>query len=320
MSKTTSKVMDGDIKKQHITINALFKNIHDHYVLYLLALPAVLYMIVFSYGPMYGIIIAFKEYNGIQGIWGSPWVGLDHFKRFFNSVQFLSTLKNTLWISLYSIIVGFPTTIAFAVLINSMTNVFFKKTVQMVTYIPHFISTVVMAGLILIFLEAPSGPINNLLSFLGIGPIDFIAKPDYFDDIYVWSGVWQGTGWSTIMYLSALAGIDPQLHEAAVIDGANKIKRIWHVDLPGIKTLIVVRLILRFGQVMSVGYEKALLLQNPLNTISSEIIQTYTYKIGIGGGEFSFSTAVGLFNSVVNFVLIILVNYISKKAGEEGLW
>lgn len=306
--------------RQQSKISVLGKNVRDHYALYILALPALIYMLIFCYGPMYGILIAFKEYNGALGIWGSPWVGLEHFKRFINSVQFVTTMKNTIWLSIYGIVVGFPITIGFALMINSLECLKFKKTVQLVTYVPHFISTVVMAGLVLIFLESPNGLINHILSLFGLEPIDFMARSDFFDDIYTWSGVWQGTGWSTIMYLSALAAIDPQLHEAATIDGANKLQRIWHIDLPGIMSLIVIRLILRFGQVMSVGFEKVLLLQNPLNLTTSEIVQTYTYKIGMGGGEFSFSTAIGLFNSIINFILLIIVNFIAKKVGEEGLW
>lgn len=306
--------------RQQSKISVLGKNVRDHYALYILALPALIYMLIFCYGPMYGILIAFKEYNGALGIWGSPWVGLEHFKRFINSVQFVTTMKNTIWLSIYGIVVGFPITIGFALMINSLECLKFKKTVQLVTYVPHFISTVVMAGLVLIFLESPNGLINHILSLFGLEPIDFMARSDFFDDIYTWSGVWQGTGWSTIMYLSALAAIDPQLHEAATIDGANKLQRIWHIDLPGIMSLVVIRLILRFGQVMSVGFEKVLLLQNPLNLTTSEIVQTYTYKIGMGGGEFSFSTAIGLFNSIINFILLIIVNFIAKKVGEEGLW
>ena len=307
-------------KKQNGFLQKLAKNVREHYALYLLTLPAFLYIAIFCYVPMYGVQIAFKEYNGALGIIKSPWVGLEHFRRFINSVQFATTMKNTLWLSLYNIITGFPITIGFALLLNSLTNLRFKKTVQLVTYVPYFISTVVMAGLIMIFLEYPSGPINNLLSFVGIKQVDFLSNYRLFDDIYTWSGVWQGTGWSTIMYLSALAGIDTQLHEAAIVDGASKIKRIWHIDLPGIAPIIVIRLILSFGKVMSVGFEKVFLLQNPLNTIASETIQTYTYKIGIGGGEFAFSTAIGLFNSIINFVLIIAVNFISKKVGEQSLW
>ena len=298
----------------------LAKNIREHYVLYLLALPAVAYYIIFCYGPMYGVQIAFKSFNGALGIWGSPWCGLENFQRFLNSSVFMSSLRNTLSISVYSLLASFPVPIILALMLNEVRLESFKKTIQMVTYAPHFISTVVLAGMILIFLESPNGLVNQFISLFGLQPVDFMARENMFNDIYVWSGVWQGMGWGSILYISALSGIDPLLHEAAVIDGANKLRRIWHIDIPGIMPVIVIQFILQCGSILSVGFEKVFLLQNSINIARSEVISTYTYKMGIGGGDFSFSTAVGLFNSLINFALLLTVNFISKKVGDVGLW
>lgn len=306
--------------KERSLFTRLLGNIREHYYLYILSLPALVLHLVFVYYPIYGVQIAFKDFNSSLGILGSHWVGFEHFIRFFNSNQFWILLTNTFRISIYSIIAGFPIPILLAFMLNDVKNKYFKKTVQMVTYAPHFISVVVLVGMLLIFLESPNGLINKVVGIFGASPTDFIAKPEFFDDIYVWSAIWQGAGWASIIYISSLAGIDPQLHEAAIIDGATKFQRIRHVDFPGILPVISIQFILVSGSILGVGFEKVYLMQNQLNLISSEVISTYVYKVGIIGAEFSFSSAVGLFNSLINFVMLVFVNTAVRKMGGTSLW
>lgn len=285
----------------------------------IIALP-VLVLLIFSYGPMYGLQIAFKDFIPTKGFAGSQWVGLKHFKTFVTSYQFGRLLKNTLTISLYSLIANFPAAIILAIAVNECGNRWFKKTVQMVTYAPHFISTVVMAGIILMVLSPYSGIVNNIIGAFGGEKIDFMAKPEYFRHIYVWSGVWQGIGFNSIIYISALAGIDQALHEAAVVDGASRLQRIIHVDLPGIMPTITIMLIMNCGKIMTVGYEKILLLQNSVNMSTSDVISTYVYRMGLENAQYSFSTAVGLFNAVINCILLVSVNMIAKRINDTSLW
>jgi putative aldouronate transport system permease protein len=300
-------------------VHPLLKDLKINFELYLMIIPVVVYFIVFHYLPMYGIIIAFKNFNGIEGILGSPWVGFEHFERFFRSYNFWALLKNTLGISLYSQIVNFPAPIILAIMLNEIKHSRFKKTVQMVTYAPHFISTVVMVGMLLTFLS-PTGIINQLVRMFGFETVAFIAKAEYFKTIYVVSGLWQGLGWGTIIYMAALSNIDSETQEAAMMDGASKIKRIIFIDFPSILPTAVIMLILNMGSIMSVGFEKVFLMQNPLNMITSDVISTYVYRMGILGGEFSFSAAVGLFNAIINIILLLIVNRIAKKTSETGLW
>lgn len=302
------------IKKN--TSSAIIKN----YQIYILLLPALIYFGIFHYGPMYGLQIAFKDFIASEGITGSPWVGFEHFKQFFNSYYFGNILRNTLWISIYSLVVGFPIPIIFALLLNEMRSQKFKKAVQMVTYAPHFISTVVMVGMIIMFLSPGSGIINKLLGLFGIKEVFFMSKPDIFPSIYVFSGVWQNFGWNAIVYLAALAAIDVEQYEAAIIDGASRLQRIIHINIPGIAPMVVIMLLLSVGNLMNVGFEKVFLMQNPLNMETSDIISTYVYKRGLIDAQYSFSSAVGLFNSVVNLVLLVTVNWCTKKLGGEGIW
>ena len=297
-----------------------FKQILEkNWVCYLFILPMLIYVIIFNYIPMYGIQLAFKDYRVADGIWGSAWVGLKHFKTFFESYQFKDLLWNTLSLSLYSLIAGFPMPIIFALLLNYITNVKLKKVVQMVTYAPHFISTVVYCGMILIFLSS-DGVINQLLKLIGIDSVAFLTNPSNFRHIYVWSGVLQNIGWGSIMYISVLTSVDPTLHEAATVDGATRFQRLLHIDLPAIVPTMVIMLIMRAGEIMDLGFEKAFLLQNNINLDYSEIIATYVYKIGIQGGQFSYSSAIGLFNNVINMVLLVVVNKIAKKVSDVSLW
>lgn len=301
--------------KGHRNLNKIMKN----WQLYILILPALIYFIIFCYGPMYGVQIAFKDFIANKGIWGSPWVGLKHFKNFFQTYSSRRVIWNTLSLSVYSLIAGFPMPIILALMLNEVKNQRFKKIVQNVTYAPHFISTVVMVGIILIFFS-PTGIINQLGSLLGIEPKIFLGKDYLFRHIYVWTGVWQGMGWGSIIYLAALSGIDPQLHEAATVDGASRLQRVIHINIPGILPTIIIMLILNVGGIMSVGFEKAFLMQNSLNLKYSEIISTYVYKTGLINANYSFSAAVNLFNTVINLLLLISVNKISKTVSDVYLW
>ncbi|WP_413773643.1 MULTISPECIES: ABC transporter permease [Paenibacillus] len=288
--------------------------------LYVLFAPVLLYFIVFHYVPMYGVQIAFRDFIATKGILDSPWVGLKHFERFFDSYYFWRILRNTLGIGLYELAVGFPIPIILALMINEVRNSKFRRMVQTVTYAPHFLSTVVMVGMIMMFLSPVSGLVNQVIAAFGGEPISFMTEPSWFKSIYVWSGVWQGMGWSSIIYLAALAGIDPQLHEAAKVDGASWLRRIWHINLPGIMPTIVILLILNIGSILGVGFEKVFLMQNSLNMEASDVISTNVYRSGILGAQYSYSAAVGLFNSVVNFILLISVNRIARKVSSSSLW
>lgn len=286
----------------------------------LLILPALLYFIIFQYFPMYGLQIAFREFSPFKGILGSPWVGLEHFSRFFNSYHFWSLIKNTVGISLYLLILGFPLPIILSLMMNEMTSTRLKKTMQTVVYAPHFISTVVMVGMLFVFLRPQNGLINRFILRGGGESISFLTEASLFKTIYVLSGIWQNTGWGTVIYLASLSAIDPQIVEAAIIDGANRWQRVLHINIPGILPMVVILFILNAGRLMNVGFEKVFLMQNPLNLKSSEIIATYVYKSGLINYDFSFGSAVGFFNSVINFLLLIMVNTIAKKTGESSLW
>ncbi len=300
--------------------SAGMKALRKHWQLYLLITPVVIYFIIFHYWPMYGVQIAFKDFIATKGIWGSPWVGFKHFERFFDSYFFWRLMKNTLGISLYELAVGFPVPIVLALMINEVRLKGYRKFVQTITYAPHFLSTVVVVGMLMMFLSPNSGLVNMAIKAFGGEPIFFMTEPGWFKSIYVFSGVWQQMGWSSIIYLAALAGIDPQLHEAARVDGASRLQRIWHVNLPGIRSTIVILLILNFGSLMGVGFEKVFLMQNSLNLEGSDVISTYVYRSGILGAQYSFSAAVGLFNSVINFILLITVNRIARKVNQVSLW
>ena len=296
------------------------KSIFRNYELYLFLLPTFLYFLVFHYGPMYGVQIAFKNFTASRGIWGSPWVGFAHFQRFFSSYQFWSLLRNTLGISLYSLIAGFPVPIILALLLNQIPGKRFRRTVQTITYAPNFISVVVIVGMLLVFLSPRGGLINAIIELFGGTSIYFMARPEWFQTIYVLSGIWQGAGFGSIIYLAALSSIDPQLHEAAIVDGATKLQRIRHIDIPGIVPTAVILLILNTGTIMNVGFEKAFLMQTPLNLETSEIISTYVYKVGLVNAQFSFSSAVGLFRAAINLTLIVAVNRFARTVGETALW
>ena len=310
----TSNAVISNYKKP-----SLGKRIKKTWQLWVFVLPALIGLIVFSYIPMYGIVLAWKDYSPIQGIMGSRNVGFAHFARFFRSPYFVDIIRNTIVISLYGMIVGFPIPILLALGLNQIRSLKFKKFIQTVTYAPYFISTVVLVGIInIVFAE--KGFVNQFVSLFGNEPILFMGNIKYWRHIYVWTGVWQSMGWNAIIYIAALAGVSPELHEAAIIDGATKFQRIKYIDLPSIAPTIVITLILSAGSIMSVGFEKAFLMQNSLNAEVSEIIATYIYKVGLLSGRYGFSTAVGLFNSVINCILLLSVNKIAKKMGHSSIW
>ena len=299
-----------------------FSDIKVNWQLYVMFLLPLLYILIFKYGPMYGARMAFLDFSPRKGYSGSDFVGFDNFIRFFKSPVFFSTIKNTLAISLYSLAISIPFPIILAISLNYLKNQTFKKTVQMVTYMPYFLSTVIIVGMLQLIFNMQAGVINNIIAYFGGTRVNFLGFSKYFRSLYVWSGVWQGTGWGSIMYIAALAGVDPQLHEAAIIDGANKIRRVWHIDLPCILPTVAIMTIMNMGSILQVGFDKTFLMQNPTNLEISEVLSTYEYKIGLGGGvpTYSYPAAIGLFTSVVTFVMVMVSNKISRKLSDTGLW
>ncbi|MEC0173833.1 ABC transporter permease subunit [Paenibacillus favisporus] len=293
--------------------------IERNWGLYVLLLPAAILLLLFSYKPMYGVLIAFKDYSPALGIMGSPWAGMKYFEKFFHSYQFNVTIKNTLIISLYSI-VTFPIPIVLALMVNQMRASRFKRFFQTVTYMPHFISTVVMVGLMLILLSPGSGLIGSIYRLFGAEAPNIMGSAGMFSSVYVWSDVWQHAGWDSIIYIAALSAVDPSLYEAATVDGASRWQKIRYIDIPMLIPTAVTLFILRMGGLLGVGFEKVYLMQNNLNISSSEVISTYVYKIGLLSSQYSFSSAINLFNTLINFVLLILVNQISKKLSSNSLW
>ncbi|MEV5895012.1 ABC transporter permease [Nonomuraea fuscirosea] len=291
-----------------------------HWQLYLLASVPLAYFIIFKYIPMAFNVIAFKDFSPVLGPWASEWVGLQNFQRLFSNPVFVDLLQNTLTLSFYLVLASFPIPILLALALNEIGNGWFKRTVQMVTYAPYFISTVVVVSMTILVLSPRIGIVNEGLKLIGLGPIDFLGEPGLFQHIYVWSDVWQTAGYAAVIYLAALAGIDPALHESAKIDGAGRLQRIRYVDLPGIMPTAVIMLILGVGNMMAIGFEKAYLLQNNLNLAQSEIIPTYVYKTGLINADFSMAAAVGLFNSVVNLCLLLTVNFAARRITGKGLW
>ena len=297
----------------------IWHKLYSNRALYLLLLPSVIILFLFTYMPMYGVVIAFKDFSPAKGIMGSSWAGLKYFKQYFNSYQFWPTIKNTLVLSIYSIAVTFPLPILLALVCNQMRAGKFKKFFQVSTYLPHFISTVVMCGMIILFLSPSSGVIAKLLSLVGIQMPNVMGLPSAFPSVYVWTEVWQHLGWDSILYIAALSAIDPSLYEAATVDGASKWQKMMKIDSPLLMPTATIMFILRMGSVMSVGFEKVYLLQNNLNTASSEIISTYVYKMGLVSSQYSLSSAIGLFNNLINLALLLAVNYISSKMSDTSL-
>lgn len=303
-----------------ISRTSLWRRIVRNKGLYLLVLPLVIYFAVFYYAPLYGLQIAFKDFKPVLGITGSPFAGMKHLSKFLNSFSFVSLLRNTLTLSLYGLVVNFPLAILLALIIHYIPNLRFKKIVQTATYAPYFVSTVVLVGMLFIFFAPESGMVNKVIVALGGNASDFVGSASLFPHMYVWSGVWQRIGWNSIIYIAALTAVSPDLHEAATVDGATKLQRILHIDLPAILPTAVIMLILDSGRIMSVGYEKVYLMQTSSNLLTSEIISTYVYKIGLQNAQYSYAAAIGFFNNVVNCVLLLIVNKVANKLSGSGLW
>lgn len=303
-------------KKRKTTLKLMKQN----YQLYIFLLPAIVFIVLFMYTPLYGLQIAFKNYRPGMGIWGSQWVGFKWFQQFFSTPRCWEIIGNTLTISVYSLIAGFPLPIILAIILNYVKNLKFKKFAQTVTYMPYFISTVVLVAMMNLFFSPQSGFINTIIKAFGGEPVYFMGIPSLFKHMYVWSGIWQSMGYSSIIYIAALSGVSPELHESAVIDGANILQRIWHIDIPTIMPTMVILLIMSCGNIMSVGYEKVWLMQNDLIVDVAEIISTYVYRIGLINNQFSFSAAIGLMNNIINFIILIAANKLSNKIFGSGLW
>lgn len=313
---TASAVLTAKQQKRKETV----KLIKQNYMLYIFLIPSIVFIALFMYAPLYGLQIAFKDYRPGDGIWGSAWAGLKWFRRFFESPRCWDLIKNTLAVSIYSLVAGFPLPIILALILNYIKNLKFKRFAQTITYMPYFISTVVLVGMLSLFFSPTSGFINTIIKAFGGEAIYFMGVSKYFRHLYVWSGIWQSIGYNSIIYIAALAGVSPELHESAVIDGANILQRIWHIDIPTIMPTMIILLIMSLGGVMNVGYEKVFLMQNDLIIDVAEVISTYVYKIGLVNAQYSFSTAIGLMNNVINFIILVIANTVANKLTGSGLW
>ncbi|MGY3714680.1 ABC transporter permease [Sutcliffiella cohnii] len=296
--------------------SALFK----YWDLYLLMIPGILFFLIYKYVPMWGIVIAFQDYSVFAGVAGSEWVGFKHFARMFQADEFYSIFSNTLLISLYKLFWGFPAPIIVALMLNEIRHMLYKRSVQTIIYMPHFLSWVIVGGIMINLLNPSTGIVNTFIQFLGFEPIYFIADDSWFRTVLVASDLWKSVGWGTILYLAALAGIDPQLYEAAKVDGANKWQQTWHITLPSLLPTIVILFILQMGNILEVGFEQVFILLNPLVYNVGDVFETYVYRVGVTQGQFSYTTAVGLFKSVIALIMVVLANKIAKKLGQNGLW
>lgn len=306
-----------DVQPKRKNIIALIRR---DWLLLLIALPPIAYFILFHYVPMYGVLIAFKDFRPLDGILGSPWVGLKHFEQFFNSVYFGRLLRNTVLLSVFSLLWSFSIPILFALLLNELRNQLFKRVVQTASYLPHFISVAVVVGMMVNFLSPVDGIVNQLLMALGMQPIHFLSEPGWFRTIFISSGIWQSFGWESIIYIAAIAGINPHLYEAAEMDGAKRFQKMMYITIPGILPTIIILFILNIGNLMSVSFEKVLLLYSPAIYETADVIGTFVYRRGIQNGEFSYGTAISLFNNVINIILLLIANYTSRKVSQTSLW
>jgi putative aldouronate transport system permease protein len=306
--------------KKKVKKKSIFYDYWKYKYLTILFLPAVIYYAVFHYGPLYGIQIAFKDYIFVKGIWGSKWVGLEHFKDLWTLGSFWEVFRNTIIISFYKFVIGFPAPILFAILLNEIRLIKFKKFVQTVSYLPHFLSWVILGGLFIQFLSPSSGPINLLLQYIGIKPIYFMANPSWFRTVLVSTSVWKGIGWGSIIYLAALSGINPELYEAATIDGANRFHKIKYITLPELTPVITIMLIFALGGLINDDFDQVFNLYNDAVLSKGDVISTYAYRAGLVKMQYSFSTAVGLFKNIISFVLVIVTNSIAKKINDYGIW
>ena len=300
--------------------NRVWAGIKRDKFLYLLALPGIMYFVLFKYVPMWGILISFQDYSPYQGLIASKWVGLEHFQRFFANPDFLQLFRNTMAINLLNLIFFFPLPIVLSLMLNEVRSAAYKKLLQSVVYLPHFLSWVIIVGISFLFLSQGEGILNKILAELGFGKIDFLTNKNYFWAILTIQSIWKEAGWGTVIFLAANAGIDPQLYEASTMDGAGKLRQMWHITLPGIRSVVVVLLILRIGHMMDVGFEQVFLMMNGAVSDVADVFDTYVYRLGVKQGQFSFSTAVGLFKSVIGLLLVIGANQLAKKFGEDGVY
>lgn len=298
----------------------LWKKVCKNYVLLLFILLPLIHILLFCYKPMYGIILAFKDYDFGLGIWGSEWIGLKHFIKFFKSYRFEQMLTNTLVINLYSLLLSVPLPMGLALVLHYVNGKRLSKTTQMITYAPHFISNVVIVSMMSLMLAKGSGVVNGVFRDIGLEAVDFLGKPALFKHMYVWSDIWQHNGWQAIIYIATLSSVSPELHEAAMIDGAGKLQRIWYVDIPALLPTATILLIMSCGNIMNISFEKIYLMQNNMNISASEVISTYVYKAAFIDGKYDYSTAINLFSSVVNFSLLMFVNWISQKLSDTSLF
>lgn len=301
-------------------LHAVWANLKRDKYLYFLALPGIVYFLLFRYGPMWGVLIAFQEYSPYRGFWNSPWVGFEHFARFFSNPDFFLLFRNTMAINTLNLVFFFPLPIIVSLMLNELRNELYKKTIQSIIYLPHFLSWVIIVGITFLLLSTGDGLINKILVAWGFEKIDFLTEKRLFWGLLTLQSIWKDAGWGTIIFLAAMAGIDPQLYEAARIDGANRFRQMWHITLPGIRSVIVILLILRIGHMMDVGFEQVFLMMNGVVSEVADVFDTYVYRLGIRQGQFSFSTAVGLFKSVVGLLLVIGANHLAKKFGEDGVY
>ncbi|WP_240419502.1 ABC transporter permease [Paenibacillus periandrae] len=301
-------------------VSAVWKGLARDKFLYLLMLPGLLFFLIFKYVPMWGIVIAFQEYSPYLGIMGSEWIGFDHFTRFFANPDFWLLFRNTMMISLLSLAFFFPVPIILSLLLSEVSRMALRRIVQSIVYLPHFLSWVVVVGITFLLFSQSSGIVNIVLEFIGLPRIDFLANTNLFWGVLTVQNIWKETGWGTIIFLAAIAGIDPQLYEAAKMDGASRLRQTWHITLPAIRSVIIILLILRIGQIMDVGFEQVFLMMNGAVSEVADVFETYVYRVGIQSGQLSYSTAVGLFKSVIGLVLVIIANQLAKRFGEEGVY
>ncbi|NOU98136.1 ABC transporter permease subunit [Paenibacillus sp. LMG 31456] len=306
--------------RKHSSVQRVWKRILRNKSLYLLGLPGIVFFLIFKYVPMWGILISFQDYSPFQGMLNSPWVGLKHFERLFSHPDFLILLRNTMAINVLNLIFFFPLPIILSLLLNEVGNLVFKRIIQSIIYLPHFLSWVIIAGISFLLLSKGEGIVNKLLEAGGFNKFDFLTNPDVFWGLLTVQSIWKEAGWGTVIFLAAIAGVDPQLYEAAKMDGASRLRQAWHVTLPAIRSVIIILLILRIGHIMDVGFEQVFLMMNGAVSEVADVFDTYVYRLGIRQGQFSFTTAVGLFKSIIGLILVILSNRLAKRFGEEGVY
>ncbi len=317
---TTTDNIQMKVRKKQSTMDLFLNRLKRDKWMYILLLPGLLYFLIFKYVPMWGVLLAFKNYQPFTGFWNSEWVGFDHFRNFFQNPDFARLMRNTLLLSLYNLVFFFPAPIAIALLLNEIRKDFYKRTIQTLIYVPHFISMVIVASISYVFLTTEGGIVNSMLEQYTGHKIDFLSNPEWFRPLIILQTMWKECGWGTIIFLAALAGVDTEQYEAAIVDGANRWRQMWHITLPSVRSTIIILLILRVGDVLENGFEQIYLMTNALNREVADVFDTYVYMMGITQGAFSYSTAVGLFKSIVGVILVFTSNYLAKRFGQSGIY